>query len=65
MEDVHNDQIVQCPECEHICKAKKWRNTTVPCEDCGEHSAVICPNCDEVFDTVFVDPTDFYVLDKI
>lgn len=44
---------LQCPECEQWSEETKWEETEVPCDDCGTHSALKCPNCDEVFDIVF------------
>lgn len=44
-----------CPECGATPPADEWRSTTVYCEDCGDHAAIECPNCEKVFDMVFRD----------
>ena len=44
---------IQCPECKEWASHNNWTETEVYCEDCGEHSAIRCPNCDEVFDHVW------------
>lgn len=35
-------------ECQH-----KWRETDLYCEDCGDHSGVICDECYETYDAVW------------
>jgi len=42
-----------CPECNNKSPIADWRETEVPCEDCGEHNARICPKCGESFDHVW------------
>ena len=39
--------------CLHIYKDDEWINTEVGCEECGSHSAKECPNCGEVYDSVW------------
>jgi len=43
---------LKCPECGEWSCHKKWEQTYVPCEDCGEHMAIMCPKCEEDFDTI-------------
>lgn len=43
-----------CPECKVWSAATRWREGEVGCEDCGTHSAMICPECDEYHDQVWV-----------
>ena len=45
---------LKCPKCGFIENdEERFRNTEVGCEDCGSHSAIQCPNCDEYFDHVW------------
>jgi len=44
---------IQCPECKEWASHKDWLETKVYCEDCGSHSAIRCPNCNEEFDQVW------------
>lgn len=44
-------EIHKCPECGHA----DWREGYVECEDCGDHTAVVCKNCGEAFDHVWRD----------
>lgn len=32
---------------------ERFIDTETHCEDCGSHSAIKCPNCDEVYDHVY------------
>lgn len=41
-----------CPDCQVTSPRGEWVETTVPCEDCGDHDALRCPACGEVHDTV-------------
>lgn len=43
---------LRCSECGEWSPESKWRETEAYCEDCGSHSAMACPLCDEVYDTV-------------
>ena len=43
----------KCPECNEWSSYVDWDETTVACDDCGEHDARRCPKCDEVFDLVW------------
>lgn len=47
---------LKCPECGEWSSHKEWKETSVHCEDCGEHIAMKCPNCGEDFDPVFCQP---------
>lgn len=44
---------LKCPECGEWSSHKEWKETSVYCEDCGEHAAMRCSRCDEVFDHVW------------
>jgi hypothetical protein len=44
-----------CPECDQVSNVSDWRETTVGCEDCGEHDARECPLCHERLDIVYDD----------
>ncbi len=44
---------IECPECNEYSIYSDWSMASVPCEDCGEHSAIRCPKCDTVFDHVW------------
>ena len=52
-EDPHEGCEIECPSCKTWNSHKNWREGEVYCEDCGEHSAIICPNCEEYFDHVW------------
>jgi uncharacterized protein (DUF983 family) len=41
---------IECPECKEYSLHTDWIETEVGCEDCGSHSAIQCPKCDEPFD---------------
>jgi ribosomal protein S27E len=43
---------VKCPSCLETSPATEWEDTDIYCEDCGDHAAVRCPKCEEVFDTI-------------
>jgi predicted amidophosphoribosyltransferase len=42
-----------CPECHAAVPRIEWINTSVGCEDCGDHPAIECPECGEDFDHVW------------
>ena len=44
---------IKCPECDEWSPPEEWKEGEVGCEDCGSHSAMVCPKCDERFDHVF------------
>lgn len=44
-----------CPECKMTSQRSEWIETEVPCETCGDHSALQCPRCDEIHDIIFVE----------
>ena len=46
---------IHCPECGIVSMVSEWKETTVGCEDCGEHDALECPECEERFDNVWHD----------
>jgi Zn finger protein HypA/HybF involved in hydrogenase expression len=45
--------LVKCPECQASSPIKDWEGGSVYCELCGDHDAIVCPNCDESFDHVW------------
>jgi len=56
VETVKKDEYVECSECAWIFKnldTDSIEETEVPCEDCGDHSAVRCPHCNEKVDMVY------------
>ena len=52
-ETIFEVKELKCPECKEVSFAKDWRAGETGCEDCGSHSAVFCPKCDEPFDHVW------------
>ena len=44
------DSSVQCPECHEWSPIADWREGSVYCEICSEHTAIVCPKCLEQFD---------------
>ena len=44
---------IKCPECGEWHNHEEWKETEVPCDLCGEHLAMECPNCKERFDHVY------------
>lgn len=60
--ELNDDSIVECPECKAASKLHDWEESSVGCEDCGDHAAMKCPLCNELFDHVG-GPT-FRVLEK-
>jgi len=44
---------IKCHECAEWSCHTDWTETVVYCEDCGEHSAIECPKCGEVFEHVW------------
>ena len=53
LENLVEDCELKCPSCNEWASHKKWKETSVHCEDCGEHLAMNCPNCNEDFDHVY------------
>ena len=50
--ELEETSMIECPECKKLAPPRDWKEGEVGCEDCGTHSAIICPNCDEYFDHV-------------
>ncbi|GAF83898.1 unnamed protein product [marine sediment metagenome] len=48
-EDPYVGCRIQCPECEKWTHHVMWSESEVGCEDCGSHTALKCPACDERF----------------
>lgn len=44
---------IQCPKCEKWTNHKEWVESEVGCEDCGSHTAMECPHCNELFDHIW------------
>lgn len=44
---------ILCSECKEFSPFQEWREGEVWCEDCGEHSALICPKCEHHYDHVW------------
>ena len=42
-----------CPRCEKESPVDDWEESSVGCEDCGEHDARVCPLCGEASDHVW------------
>ena len=42
-----------CPICEVANIGSSWEYCEVYCEDCGDHEARECPNCEKRFDNVW------------
>lgn len=53
--DPHAELGYECPECKAWSPVSLWKATEVGCEDCGDHSARLCPLCEECIDEVFTD----------
>lgn len=51
--DVENDSIIECPRCGEATPLMEWHECDVPCDECGSHSAMVCPECEEAFDHVW------------
>lgn len=50
-----NAIIWLCLVCEKTSPEDQWGEIDMPCEDCGDHPGVKCPQCEEVFDMIFDD----------
>lgn len=53
-------EIFPCPECGH----QDWDDRDYPCEDCGDHSGVICNGCGQQWDHVWGNEVYDKVLDS-
>lgn len=47
------EDLVECPICKVYSRLHEWIDGEVYCELCGEHRAMVCPECDEAFDHVW------------
>ena len=49
--------LVTCPAddagCGEASPLAEWLESTVYCELCSEHAAIVCPRCEEAFDHVW------------
>lgn len=48
-------RLLKCPKCDKESPENKWARSEVGCDDCGSHTAAICPECQEAIDQVFHD----------
>jgi len=55
---------LKCPDCNEWSIHKEWQSTYAPCEYCGEHEAMECPKCHEVFDHVFTETIECRIPDQ-
>jgi DNA-directed RNA polymerase subunit RPC12/RpoP len=49
-DDVRDEEdrtlLVRCVGCENESRLSEWNlDAELPCDDCGSHMAVACPNC--------------------
>ena len=46
--EIMSEQLWRCPECGHEAPASEWLEGEVYCDDCGSHTADMCPaeDCD-------------------
>ena len=51
-ENLVNGCELKCPECKEWVNHNQWKDSCVYCESCGDHTAIQCPNCEEIFDHV-------------
>ena len=49
------EDLVKCPDedCGKESPLKEWTVGSVGCELCGDHDAMVCPECEEMFDHVW------------
>jgi hypothetical protein len=52
-EDIPAGTRLKCIECGIISKGDRWREAEAPCDDCGGHLAIECPECGDVIDLVY------------
>jgi len=55
---------LRCPECKTVRVVEDWAYCALPCEDCGEHPGVACPECEATFDCVFSEQDGIEELEK-
>jgi hypothetical protein len=49
-----DNDLVRCPECDKWYPLSEWIESSVGCQDCGEHAAMECPaDRDHYFDHVW------------
>lgn len=44
---------IKCNDCNKWVNEKDWIETCNYCEDCGDHAALMCPECGGIFDMVY------------
>lgn len=44
---------IKCPHCNEWSSHNDWEQTSLPCDLCGDHDAIRCPECFESFDHVW------------
>lgn len=50
---LRDDDVVCCSDCKQWTPLADWIDSYVGCEDCGEHTATVCPECDTQYDVIF------------
>ena len=53
--ELTDDSEIKCPMCGEWSKAVEWKDGLSYCEDCGDHCALTCPNCDDQYDHVWAE----------
>lgn len=56
-EEVCSTSLFKCAECGEWVPALEWKHVDNYCEICGDHAALMCPKCEQIFDSVFDDET--------
>lgn len=51
-----DNDLIKCPYCDKYSPLHLWTEGFAYCEDCGDHSSMICPNCEEHHDNVYSKP---------
>jgi hypothetical protein len=55
--------FIECPKCFVATSHEEWEESCILCDDCGEHAALVCPNCNSVID-LFLSPRLHILKDK-
>jgi len=48
-------ETLKCAKCDYTADREEWIEREFACEDCGDHSGVECPKCEEEYDLVYSD----------
>ncbi len=54
-QDINCSSMLRCAECGLWSQVWRWKHTEIFCEICGDHEALMCPECMEHFDCVWDD----------